>query len=71
MKIRRNHSKPIEFEVHPFVEVVYTQSGVLIEGIHVVWRCTPLKMTRHCSFVPTALMHSIIDTHSRDSGEPL
>ena len=36
IKIRRNHSKPIEFEVHLFVEVVYTQSSVLIEGIYVV-----------------------------------
>ena len=36
IKIRRNHSKPIEFKVYLFVKVVYTQSGVLIEGIHVV-----------------------------------
>ena len=35
IKIRRNHSKPIAFEDHPFVEVVYSQSGVLTEGNHV------------------------------------
>lgn len=67
--MRLNHSIPIAFDVQPFSEVVYSQSDVLTEGNHVDWRFFPVKLTRHCSFLPTALTHSSTLTHSRDSGD--
>ena len=71
IKIRLNYLSLIAFNVQPFIKVVYSQLGVLTEGNHVDWRCTPLKMTTHCSFLPTALTHSSTLTYSRDSRDLL
>ena len=62
-------SQAMSLEVHPFSEVVYSESGIspcLNQEL-----CTdfPLKMTRQRVRLPTAEAVSMIETHSRFSGD--
>jgi hypothetical protein len=41
--MRFNHPDPISFEVHPFSEVVYSQSGTDWNGNHVFLRFFSLE----------------------------
>src|SRR5271156_1876095 len=59
----------MSLDVHPFSEVVYSESGIspcLNQEL-----CTdfPLKMTRQRVRLPTAEAVSMIETHSRFSGD--
>src|SRR5271154_5340740 len=65
----RNHLKPMSLEVHPFSEVVYSESGIspcLNQEL-----CTdfPLKLIWQRVRLPIADAASMIETHSRFSGD--
>lgn len=64
----RSQRRPIEFDVHLFSDVVYSQSGTPFSKNHVVWIAFPLKMTKLLIRRPLAEIDSIIDTYSRFSG---
>jgi hypothetical protein len=68
IKTRRNHSKPILLDVHPFSDVVYNQLSTDLAVNHVLCRLYPLDIITGRSFRPVADIVSTIDTHSRLSG---
>jgi hypothetical protein len=63
-----SQDKHVAFEVQPFIELVYRQSGVS-SGKCVVCVATPLKIIRGRINPPTGDTASIIETHSRVSGD--
>src|SRR5690348_11141122 len=61
-------SRQASFDVQPFSDTVWRQSGKLSTGNRVLRSPAPLNMTRGLMERPSALAHSTIDTQSVDPG---
>src|SRR5271170_146023 len=59
----------MSLDVHPFSEVVYSESGISPCLNQELCTDVPLKMTRQRVRLPTADAASMIETHSRFSGD--